>query len=650
MQVLPFVAFAKGDITYTRLRSYYSDAGMLDVEKVVLSDRATAIHFTATGKINAWFSFAPTTYLSDEKGARYSVKGAEGLELGKKCYIPKAGKTGFCLFFEPMPKETRIFDLIEGGEPGMFHIYGLHDAEAKVKIPVAEEATDAEETAESMFRPGKAVVRGRIEGYSRDWEDGILFFNLAETGDEASFTGRPCTLLQPDGTFCTELSLDCPVWTEMTLGNNQSGIPFYVRPGDTLDITASGIRENDPTAEYASSHPKGGYEKLMECRDVPVIYYGWERLTDGGRDLDEESFLKRADECVEENMRFCDYVAWKHGLSPWETRLLKNRQRVKLTMNHLLLASRLFQEKVEAPQKEVPQQDDFTGYDYSAYEVLDVIPLDDPSLSFLPAFSGIPLSLGQTWPMNMAWRYAFHNPANRTNDGAVDWLKAEMEQDSLQVETLRELAGVEGTPWVFQAFLADKASRLQGNPGLEESERVVDFLDSYLSHPYFKRKIRELHRLSGRSASWVHEMPEGKGRKEMKHILEEYKGKYVQVVWLSSPEDDFRFYGNPSVKNLAQDYESHPDLQLVAIVNRHAYSDKEGVERMIGELDFPEVHEADGESFLEMQELFRFSGSRKQMTFDRNGLVFKQPLDMKDETLFRQRLRRILKAEEEFNH
>ena len=232
----------------------------------------------------------------------------------------------------------------------------------------------------------------------------------------------------------------------------------------------------------------------------------------------------------------------------------------------------------------------------------------------------------------------------------MDWLRVETEQDSLQVETLRELAGVNDTPWVFQAFLADKVAQLQGNPGQKESERVVDFLDSYLSHPYFKRKIREQHRLSGRSASWVHEMPEGKGRKEMKRILEEYKGKYVQVVWLSSPQDDFRFYGNPSVKNLAEDYGSHPDLQLVAVVNRHAYSDKDDVERMVGELDFPVVRETDGESFLEMQALFRFSGSRKQMTFDRNGLVFKQPLDMKDETQFRQRLRRILKAEEEFNH
>ena len=66
MQVLPFVAFAKGDITYTRLRSYYSDAGMLDVEKVVLSDTATVIHFTATGKVNAFqpifFVFLPNFF------------------------------------------------------------------------------------------------------------------------------------------------------------------------------------------------------------------------------------------------------------------------------------------------------------------------------------------------------------------------------------------------------------------------------------------------------------------------------------------------------------------------------------------------------------------------------------------------------------
>ena len=43
----------------------------------------------------------------------------------------------------------------------------------------------------------------------------------------------------------------------------------------------------------------------------------------------------------------------------------------------------------------------------------------------------------------------------------------------------------------------------------------------------------------------------------------------------------------------------------------------------------------------------KLNSSGGQMTFDRNGLVFKQPLDMKNETMFRDRFRRILKAEKE---
>ena len=44
--------------------------------------------------------------------------------------------------------------------------FGLHDAKSKVKIPVAREEVDTEEIGENMFRTGKAVVRGKIEGYN----------------------------------------------------------------------------------------------------------------------------------------------------------------------------------------------------------------------------------------------------------------------------------------------------------------------------------------------------------------------------------------------------------------------------------------------------------------------------------------------------
>lgn len=165
-------------------------------------------------------------------------------------------------------------------------------------------------------------MRGKIEGYSRDWNGVILSFDVSFLGHReiAPYPiSRPCTALEPDGTFCAELSLEHPVWAEMKMGGGNAPVPFYVRPGDTLDITVKGMLEKDVTVDYASSHPRGCYENLLKHQDVPVIYYGWERLSDYGRNLDTEYFLKNVDESVAENMRLCDYVAWKYKLSPWET-------------------------------------------------------------------------------------------------------------------------------------------------------------------------------------------------------------------------------------------------------------------------------------------------------------------------------------------
>lgn len=60
---------------------------------------------------------------------------------------------------------------------------------------------------------------------------------------------------------------------------------------------------------------------------------------------------------------------------------------------------------------------------------------------------------------------------------------------------------------------------LQGEWSIGQRERLVDFLSaSYLTYPYFKEKIQELNRLAGVSSSWVYEMPEEKGRREMESI------------------------------------------------------------------------------------------------------------------------------------
>lgn len=647
--MLPLIAQGKREVVYTRLQSLYSNAGILTMDKVALSDTATVMYFTAKGTINSGFQFAPTTYLIDEEGKRYLLKGAVGLTVGKPSYIPKTGQMEFSLLFEPMPTDTKLFDLVEGADEGMFRIYGIHDAKVNVKIPVAEEVIDPEETAEAMFRKGTAVVRGKIEWNTDNRNAGVMFFNFAKMG-EADIVPyemtRQCAILQKDGTFYAELSLDHPVWADMTL-KGMSPISFYVRPGDTLDITAKKTAANDMAAEYASSHPKGCYASLLKHQDVPFVLYSWERLTQNEQNLSNEHFLKEVEACVAENMRLCDYFAWKYRFSPWETHLLKNRQRLVLTERNLLLASRLFETHVQVPRNRVVEAEDFIGYDYSAFKLLNIFPsLDDPSLSFMPDALGYPSVLNKIPPVTFATSYASFNKSPEGVDvpSARDYTM--METVRLQVEAIRDLTGMEGVPWAVQAFLTSMITRLYDFMGPEERENFVSYVSSYLTYPFFQKKIVELNRLIERSASWLYELPEGKGYQSIKNVLDDYKGRYVQMVFLDSPKEDYRFYNNTSVRNLALNYnKNNSDLVFLVIVNRDVYAGTKELDRLQTGLNRPRLMWFGNETFLEMQSLLRFSGVAAQRTFDRNGLVFKRSLDMTNETYFRQCLRNILEAE-----
>ena len=142
---------------------------------------------------------ASSTYLSDEKAVEYPVRKAVGLTLDDKFYMPKSGKTEFQLIFAPMPKDTKIFDMIEGDGRDMACWYGLHDAKSKVKMPVAREEVDAEEVGENMFRTGKAVVRGKIESYKPGWGYGIVAVTGNTLGRRPENTSS--ALLRSDVTF-----------------------------------------------------------------------------------------------------------------------------------------------------------------------------------------------------------------------------------------------------------------------------------------------------------------------------------------------------------------------------------------------------------------------------------------------------------------
>lgn len=652
--MLPAMLHGRGEVVYTRLQTLYSNAGILTVDKVVLADTATVVHFTAKGKPNSSFLFAPTTYLSDEDAVRYPLKSASGLTIGENCVIPRSGETEFRLVFAPMPKDTKIFDLIEGQGEEMFRLLGIHGGKSKVKIPVAREEVDEGDVAEDMFRGGKAWVRGKIENYVRDWDSSLWVFNIARMGQGLArpfFLSQPRAAIRPDGTFCAELTLDHPAWGFVGDRSENVSIPFYVRPGDTLTLAISGWGTEDMRVEYACSNPKGCCANLMQHQDVPLVAYGWEELKQYVQDENADNFLEKVGESMDKSMRLCDYVAWKYKFTPWETHLLKNRQRMDLVDRYLFLGSRWFNERVDYPRG-LCRKEDFTGYDFSVYKSLAFLPADDPSLSFLPYSWGYPseLSRATNCALSFASSYVLEEERANGEQASKPWNRVEMEkkEDSLHVKVLRELLGTEGTPWLVQAYLTQQVTA-QNVLTPADREEVVEALDGYLTYPFFKRKARELNEQALRSKSNMYSVSYAneEERKSLESILNDYKGLYVHVVWFSTPEKYAEFCRDESVSNLLKDYED-TDMRLLAVVNG---GDDAGWEEAssdyVGE-SFPVRYVVQGDNYLSMQEALGI-GSMAQFTFDRNGLVFKQSLDMRNETKFRHRVRDILKAEEDLH-
>ena len=107
----------------------------LSVKKVLFYEDSTVIqmhiHYPSSG---GGFTFGKNTYI-DVDGTHYLITGSDCFELGQ--YIntdPITWEKDFTLYFEPMPKNTRMFDIIEGDFPGAYTFFNIRPR--KVKLPV----------------------------------------------------------------------------------------------------------------------------------------------------------------------------------------------------------------------------------------------------------------------------------------------------------------------------------------------------------------------------------------------------------------------------------------------------------------------------------------------------------------------------------
>ena len=255
--------------------------GELKAREVVFRDTATSIHFTIDYPRGQNFSINSTSFLVDEEGNRYPLRSAEGIALNT--YGESTGPKDFTLHFEPMPKKVQLFDYREADNSRAFYLMGIHDQKTKLKTPTIQEiqAKNPYSVPAEWFKTDTITIKGRIEGYNAEQ----FGFTSMECVFEDVFEKDDATQvldINPDGTFKKKFQISYPIWQAFHTYDSKVGfdaIPFFARPGETIDITIKKNAQGKYECYYNSGSSKD-VERLLKSEHpyqdllFPLAYFG----------------------------------------------------------------------------------------------------------------------------------------------------------------------------------------------------------------------------------------------------------------------------------------------------------------------------------------------------------------------------------------
>lgn len=254
----------------------------IEVDKIVMSDTVTTVYIKAFYRPNYWIKIATGSFLKDNNGMLYPIRGGIGITLDKEFWMPESGEAEFQLTFPPIPQNVTSLDFSEGDFEGAFKIWGIQlDKKTfnKCKLPddVSVPKTDHKmELPTPITQYGKAILKGRILDWTEGMPDkGNLRFQdiIREKSQEGIIK------IQKDGTFYHEMNVFTvtPCYISFPFGT----VRYLLAPGETTSI-AINLRENARKQSHLRNADKpygkevyyGGYLAgvQQELADHPISF------------------------------------------------------------------------------------------------------------------------------------------------------------------------------------------------------------------------------------------------------------------------------------------------------------------------------------------------------------------------------------------
>ena len=622
--------------------------GELKAREVMMTDTATTVRFTMQYPKGQYFRFVKESYLKDEDGHRYPLRFAEGITLDAWVQSPESGLTDFTMHFAPMPKHVQIFDFIEGDGQRAFMLLGIHDQTTEIKAPTLQQlyANNPYTLPADWLKTDSVTIRGRIEGYDAE-RFGFTAMESYVYDVTKKNNGTLLIEIEPDGTFEKQIPLSYPMKLAFYPSENSnvglSEIPFFVRPGETVDV----IVRPDEQGRYECFYGGGSSREVERWlkSDLRLQQLGM-RLSHFEGTFKEANLL--AEQVWQNMLHRIDVISRRDHFTPMEIHLALSEMQSIFTMALMDFAmysdNRLRRwtqhEDGNWTQTILDSVEVKNLEDVNNYSLLQRVDFDNPLLLANHDFFFTINRIQFAQPVRKAtnevmedengnYVYDLANRKLSIEKGNAMLLEMTGKRNNLTAQ-LCMLNDMERSfdlwrqnEMMIPVLMADttlikeKCDSIAAN-----SETVSNMYPLYLSmftNPYIRQKAERFCQEQMAQKELATPLPEGPGAEIIRDVLAKYPGRYVMIDFWGIGCGPCRA-AIQSSKDQRAEIAKRDDVKLVFIAGERTTEGSEGYKKYVAEWlageDAVCVTNAD---FRRLQELLEFSGIPHYETFTPDG-------------------------------
>ena len=631
--------------------------GELVAREVIMTDTATTIHFTMQYPIGQSFRFVKESYLKDEDGLRYPLRSAEGIALDTWVQSPESGMTEFTMHFEPMPNHVQIFDFIEGDGQRAFMLLGIHDKEMEIKAPTLQQfyADHPYTLPADWLNTGTVTIRGRIEGYDAE-RFGFMAMESYVYDVTKKNNGTLLIEIEPDGTFEKQILLSYPMKVSFYASEDSKvgfyEIPFFARPGETIDIT---IRPNEH-GRYECFYNSGSSREVERWLKSDL------RLQELGRPLDmfEGNFNEAnllAEQVWQNLLNRIDVISHRDHFTPMEMHLALGE--MQSTYALALMDYAMYHEDRLSPWKEnedgswtrlvTDSVELQTVRDINNYKALQRIDFDNPLLllshDFFFTINRIqfasPVRKVQRDVMedeNGNYNYDLTNRKLSIEKGNAMLVEMTGKRNNLTAQLCmlndmqRSFDLWRQNEMMIPVFMADTTLTKEKCDSIAaNSETVSNMYPLYLSmftNPYIRQKAEQFCQEQMAQKELATPLPEGPGAEIIRDVLAKYPGRYVMIDFWGMGCGPCRA-AIQSSKNLRAEIAKRDDVKLIFLAGERTAEGSDAYHKYVNEwLADEETVCVTNADFRRLQELLEFSGIPHYETFTPDGRRVREDIQL----------------------